>query len=524
MVKLFLTCSQVATPAFGTIQRRGVARMRNRMPQRRGRGRWLLATVRAMAHPILRVRARLHRFHPVKLLLVGYLTYVLVGWALLTIPYTHGPEPIRALDNLFIATSAMSTTGLITVNTPLAYNFWGELIVLLLIQLGGIGYMTFGSFVVLAGRRKMSHFRQGITRTAFALPDGFRPAAFVRNVVLFTLLVEAAGAAALYWAFLDAGVAERGVAGGVGASFSGDAHVAWQAIFHSVSAFCTAGFSLFPDSLEAYPHHFWINAIVSVLSLLGAIGFIVMSDLAGNLSGRRRCVTLTTKIILSVTFSVILAGAALLFFADPALQAMPGEQRLLVAWFQSMSAATTVGFDTYAIGGLALPSVLLLCVLMVIGASPSGTGGGLKSTSVSAIFATLRCTLRGSDGVELFGRVVPAHRLRMASSALAFYAITLLIGGYLLLVTESRPLAVAAMDGTPHVFEDLLFEVASALGTVGLSRGVTGDLTDLGKIVVIGLMFVGRLGPLTFGLALFGGGGTEELPADTPVAEEDVAI
>ena len=119
---------------------------------------------------------------------------------------------------------------------------------------------------------------------------------------------------------------------------------------------------------------------------------------------------------------------------------------------------------------------------------------------------------------------MPAHRLRMASSALAFYAITLLVGGYLLLVTESRPLAVAAMNGTPHVFEDLLFEVASALGTVGLSRGVTGDLTDLGKIVVIGLMFVGRLGPLTFGLALFGGGGTEELPADTPVAEEDVAI
>ena len=474
-----------------------------------------------MPQPLLRALARIRRFHPVKLLLVGYLSYVLVGWAMLSMPFFHGPEHVRAIDNLFIATSAMSTTGLATVTVPTAYGFWGEFVILCLIQAGGIGYMTFGSFVVLAGRRRMSHFREDITRTAFALPDGFRPAAFVRNVVLFTLLVELVGAALLFWAFREAGVAERAAAGGMGASWTGEAHVAWQAIFHSVSAFCTAGFSLFPDSLEAYPHHFWINAIVSVLSLSGAIGFIVMSDLAGNLAGRRRRLTLTTKIILTVTFLVILGGAALLFLGDPALAAMPGEERILVAWFQSMTAATTVGFDTYPISSFGMPSVLVLYVLMVIGASPSGTGGGLKSTSVSAIAATLRCTLRGRESVALFGRTIPPARLQMAFSALAFYALTLLLGGFLLLVTETRPLAVEALGGAIHPFEDLLFECASALGTVGLSRGVTGDLTDLGKLVVTGMMFIGRLGPLTFGLALFAGG-DEAMPE--AVVEEDLAI
>ena len=477
-----------------------------------------------MPHPLLRALARVRRLHPVKLLLGGYLSYMLVGWALLSVPAAHAPDgegPVRAIDHLFIATSAMSTTGLATLTVPTAYGFGGELVILLLIQAGGIGYMTFGSFVVLAGRRRMSHFREDITRTAFALPEGFRPAAFVRDVVAFTLLVELAGAALLFWAFREAGVAERAAAGGMGASWAGDAHVAWQAVFHSVSAFCTAGFSLFPDSLEAYRGNVWVNAIVSALSLLGAIGFIVMSDLAGNLVGRRRRLSLTTKIILAVTFGVILGGAALLFFGDAALAGMPGEQRLLVAWFQSMTAATTVGFNTFPVASLGMPAVLVLFVVMVIGASPSGTGGGLKSTSVSAVAATLRCTLRGRRSVSLFGRTVPPARLQMAFSALAFYALTLLLGGFLLLVTETRPLAAEALGGEVYPFEDLLFECASALGTVGLSRGVTGDLTDLGKLVVTALMFIGRLGPLTFGLALFAGGG-EAVPE--ALVEEDLAI
>jgi trk system potassium uptake protein TrkH len=470
-----------------------------------------------------RTLARLRKIHPVKLLMLGYLSYSLIGWGLLNLPVMHADEPIGVLDNLFIATSAMSTTGLITVNTPLAYSFWGELVIISLIQLGGIGYMTFGSFVVLAGRRKLSAWREGMTRTAFALPEGFKPAAFVRNVVLFTFIVEAIGAVLLYFAFSSAGVAQRGADGEIGASFAGDAHVAWQAIFHSISAFCTAGFSLFPDSLEGYPGNFWINLIVSCLSLCGAIGFIVLSDVWWNTTGRRHHLTLTTKIILQFTFSIILIGAVLLFIADPTLQELPGEERVLVAWFQSMTAATTVGFNTYPIGALGLASVLMMYLIMIVGASPSGTGGGLKSTSISAIYATLKSTLRGQDEITYRGKLIPTNRLHTAYAALGFYVLTLAIGGYLLLVTESRPTAVEALEGQLHSFEDLLFEVTSALGTVGLSRGVTGDLTDLGKLVIIVLMFIGRLGPLTFGLVLFASNDPEPLP-DQPKPTEDVAI
>ena len=477
----------------------------------------------ALTDPTLTLRDRFRSLHPVKILLLGYLSYVVVGWLLLCVPMMQADEGVGVLDNLFMATSAMSTTGLVTVNTPLAYGFGGELVLLILIQCGGIGYMTLGSFVVLAGRRKMSAWREGVAASAFALPEGFRPAAFVANVVAFTLIVEAIGAGLLYWAFTDADVAGRAAAGGIGASFAGEGHVAWQAIFHSISAFCTAGFSLFPDSLETYPDNVAVNAIVSVLSILGAIGFIVISDLFWNATGRRRHLTLTTRIILVVTASVILGGAALLFFGDPAISALPGERRLLVAWFQSMTASTTVGFNTHPIGALGLASVLMMYLLMIIGASPSGTGGGLKSTSASAVWATLRSTLRGGDVVTFFGKAIPAARLHAAYATLGFYVLTLLIGGYLLLITETRPVAAAALGGEVYPFEDLLFEAASALGTVGLSRGVTGDLTPLGKIVIIGLMFVGRLGPITFGLALFGG--RHHVPSDQPAAaEEDLAV
>ena len=471
-----------------------------------------------------RLVAQCRRIHPVKILVLGYLSYLLVGWALLCVPAMQdAPGGLSALDNLFTATSAMSTTGLITVDQPRVYSFWGELVILLLIQLGGLGYMTFGSFVVLAGRPRLSEWREGMTRTAFVMPAGFRPAAFIRSVVLFTLAVEVVGAALLFWAFSSAGVAERAALTGdadIGASFSGWAHVAWQSVFHSISAFCTAGFSLFPDSLAAYRDNPWINMITSALSLFGAIGFIVMADVFWTLTGRRRHLTLTTKVILKFTFWILVLGTALLFLAEPALRDLPAESRLMAAFFQAMTAATTVGFNTVDIGALSAASVLLMYGLMIIGASPSGTGGGLKSTSLSAIFATVRSTLRGQHEVHFAGRLIPRDRLHTAYAALGFYVFTLAVGGYLLLLTESRPDAIRADAVRP--LQDLLFEAASALGTVGISRGVTGELSDLGKWVIIGLMFIGRVGPLTFGLALFAGAPVAAGAADEK--EEDIAV
>ncbi len=424
------------------------------------------------------MKSKLKAIHPLKLLLVGYATYILVGWIILSLPVCHQADDVMALDNLFTATSAVSTTGLATVGTPDTYSFWGELTILVMIQLGGIGYMTLGSFILLARHRELPATNERIARLSFALPEGISVRSVLRNVVVFTGSIEILGAIALYFAFRREGVDD----------------VLWQSIFHSVSAFCTAGFSLFPNSLESFVDNFWVNAVVASLSLCGAIGFLVLSDFFWAFTGFRQRRTLTTKIILHATFFSLAVGWILLFLMEPTYQEMPGEQRLLASGFQTMTAMTTVGFNTTSIGSLALAPTFLMLALMIMGASPSGTGGGIKSTSVSAAFATVWSTLHGRSRTTFWGCEVPQHRLLLAFASIVFYFSIFFLGGLLLLMTQ-----------TGQAFEDIIFEAASALGTVGLSRGITGELTPLGKCIVIALMFIGRVGPITFGLALFSG-------------------
>jgi trk system potassium uptake protein TrkH len=413
--------------------------------------------------------------HPAKLALLGYLSYIVLGWLLLCVPLLQQGEGVKVLDNLFIATSAVSTTGLVTVSVSDSYNFVGQLVILLLIQLGGIGYMTFGSFVILSRRTELSEVRSEVGRAVFALPASFRIDKFIRSVVVFTLTIECAGAVALYCVFHQAGTPAA----------------VWSAVFHSVSAFCTAGFSLYNSSLEGFAGNFWLNAVIALLSYLGAIGFIVCIDVWRVLRGKVKALTLTSKIILWSTFWLSVGGTVLLFIAEPAIQAKNPEERLVAAFFQAMTSMTTVGFNTVGIADLSKASLLLVVVLMVIGASPSGTGGGLKSTTFSAIFGVMRSALKGTQQVTFWGRPVPIGRVWTAVASLGFYVTTLVLGTYLLEMIEQSS------------FVENLFEAASALGTVGLSMGITPTLTSIGKLVIIFLMFCGRLGPLTFGMALF---------------------
>lgn len=434
--------------------------------------------------------ARLKQLGPVRSLFVGYLLYGAIGWALLSLPWMlEGGVDVAPIDNLFTAFSAMSTTGLATVSTPASYSFAGELVILLLIQVGGLGYMTMGSFVLMATKR-LPEERAKVAEAGFSLPEGVRASTFLRRVVIYTLAVESAGAGLLYLAFSDAGV---------------DGAL-WQAIFHSVSAFCTAGFSLFSDSLEGFQTNFAVNAIVAALSLAGAIGFLVVHDAVNAATNPKHRITLTTRVILATTFWVIAAGTAVLFLAEASFFAMAPETRLLTSFFQAMTALTTVGFNTYPIGNLAAPMVFAMLLLMILGASPAGTGGGLKSTSVSTALAAAGSALRGQDHISFRGCEIPQHRIMNAYAALVFYVGTLGLGCFLLLLLES------------FAFEDVVFEAASALGTVGLSRGITGDLQPLSKIIVIVMMFIGRLGPLTFGLAMF----RANAPEDS--RREDLAV
>lgn len=429
--------------------------------------------------------------HPVRLMVLGYLSYVVAGWILLSIPLVHRTNIVSFMDALFTSTSAVSTTGLVAVSTGNDYTLAGQIIIMILIQMGGIGYMTFGSFVILSRSGTLSNRRQQIGTTVFSMPQDFRIDKFIRSVIIFTVITETIGAIALFFAFVRAGVPGP----------------LWSAIFHSVSAFCTAGFSLYDTSFELFRGNLAINAILGVLSYLGAIGFIVFVDAWRRLIGKTSSLTLTSRVILVTTAWVSLVAVGLFFVGEPTIQGLPPHERLIAASFQVMTSITTVGFNTVPIGGLSQASLFLITMLMIIGASPSGTGGGLKTTTFSAVFGVVKSALKGRREVLFWGKRIPEKRIRSAMASLGFYAVALIAGCYLLALTERFP------------FEGLLFEAASALGTVGLSTGITPHLTPIGKLIVIALMFIGRLGPLAFGLALF-------LPVDKEnnKKSEDLAV
>lgn len=445
--------------------------------------------MRRFARLMESVKRAIVAMHPAKAALLGYLSYILFGWLFLCVPLLQKGGGVRVLDNLFIATSAVSTTGLVTVSVANSYSLAGQLLILLLIQLGGIGYMTCGSFLVLCRKADLSQVRSEVGKTVFSLPASFRIDKFIRSVVRFTLVIETIGAVALYCVFRRAGAPDP----------------AWSAVFHSVSAFCTAGFSLYDNSFESFAGDFWLNAVISTLSYLGAIGFIVCVDVWRKLRGRTRAITLTSKIILATTFWLTVAGTLLLFVTEPSIRDKAPDERFLAAFFQTMTSMTTVGFNTIGVAALSKASLLLVVVLMVIGASPSGTGGGLKSTTFSAIVGVMRSVLRGQQHVTFWGRAVPPERVWTAVASLGFYLTALVLGTYLLEMAEKSS------------FAENLFEAASALGTVGLSMGITPTLTNLGKIIVIVLMFCGRVGPLTFGMAIFFRG-RSALPEDGDLA------
>jgi trk system potassium uptake protein TrkH len=431
------------------------------------------------------------RLPPARLVFLGYLIYGSIGWLLLSLPLSVKRNTGAGLDHLFVSISALSTTGLSTLSVSDDYTWFGQVVILALIQVGGLGYMTLGSFILLSRKNELSGLRAEIGRAVFSLPAGFRIDKFIRSVIRFTVVIELMGVAAFYFLFWRAGVKDP----------------LWSAVFHSVSSFCTAGFSLYNNSFESFAGDFWINLVIALLSYAGAIGFIVFVDYWRMARGKAEQVTMTSKIIVGITIWLSIIGTALIFLGEPSLQKLPAADRLIAAFFQCMTAMTTVGFNTVPIGGMAKASLLVLIVLMVIGASPAGTGGGLKTTTFSAVLGVMRSAMTGGTEVRFWSQTIPLERIWMALASAGFYLAALVIGTYLLSLTETSS------------FEALMFEAASALGTVGLSMGITSSLSELGKFIVVMLMFCGRVGPLTFGAALFlrSAAGTKTLDNDLAV-------
>ncbi len=410
---------------------------------------------------------------PQQNLLFGFLSYSLIGWIFLCTPWAQSVQT-SWVDNLFVAVSAISTTGLSTVSVADNYTLFGEFIVLLLIQIGGIGYMTFTSFVLLARKSDLTHWHQRVLNAEFALPRGFEIQDFLRSVILFTLIVEALGAILFFIFFMQEGLSAQ--------------HALWSSIFHSVSSFCTAGFSLYNNSFEGYVGHFGINMLITFLSILGSIGFIVVTDVWQQIRKNTLGITYTSRVILNVTGLLMLLGTIWIYFFESSIQDHP--HRLLISFFQSMSALTTVGYNSYSIGILGQSVLLMLIFLMFIGASPSGTGGGLKTTTLTALTAFVWSQIRNQKEISFFGKKIPQERLKVASAAFILYAFLLFFATLLMSTTERLPI------------HQLFFEATSAIGTVGLSMGITAQLSTYGKVILVFIMFAGRLGLLTLGIAM----------------------
>lgn len=431
-----------------------------------------IATWAVMTPPRAGVRAWAS-LRPVQQVVVGFAIYTLVGTLLLCLPISQA-RPGAAIDHAFNAASAISTTGLTTFSVSDSYTFFGELVILALFQIGGVGFMTLSSLLVLARGRSLTEPHVGVLRAGFSVPHYFVMQHFLIHVVAFTFICECVGTGVLWWRFDALGVE----------------HPLWSAVFHSVSAFATAGFSLNNNSLESFAGDWVVNLAIGTLSYLGAVGFIVAQDVWYTVKLRERMMTFTSKVILLMTAGVFVLGTLMLFLFEPTLRALPAGDRLMASAFQTMTASTTAGFNTVPIGAMSAGGLVVVMLAMLIGASPSGTGGGIKTTSVSAILGNLLSVLRGRRTVAWLGHEVPMVRVLYAFAATSLYLIGLCVGVLLLCFTESSP------------FLDIVFEAASAIGTVGLSMGITGGLSFAGKLVVIALMFAGRCGPLTIGLAL----------------------
>lgn len=410
--------------------------------------------------------------YPKRQLVLGYLIYSLVGTILLLLPFCR-TESISLVDNLFTAVSALSTTGLSTVDVSSQYTFWGQLVILALIQLGGLGYMTFTSYIMFKLTHHLGTHEARMFHTQFSFPDKMESDRMLGNIVNFAIIFEVAGVLLLYPYFI----------------FNDIENPLWSAIFHSVSAFCTAGFSIFSDNLMRFQGDWYVNLVIIFLSYMGAMGFIMMTDIMRKISRKGYHISFTSKVIAVITTALTLWSTLHLFFFEPSIQKLDFSGRLLTSWFHSMSAITTVGFNTIDTSSLVAITMIMLSFSMYVGASPSGTGGGLKSTTLSAIFAYTKNKLGMRKNISLAGNKVPTYRVEAALTTIVFYTFILAVGIYL----------IAMFEGENNTFLNIVFEATSALATAGLSSGILSSLCLGSKLVLIVMMFIGRVGVITIG-------------------------
>lgn len=427
----------------------------------------------------MKARRKFYQLTPPRILALGFAMIILIGALLLSLPVASvNGTPLPFVDALFTATSATCVTGLVVVDTGTYFSLFGQIVILVLIQVGGLGFMTMATLFAIVLKKRISLRERLILQEAMNQINMEGIVRLIRKVVYYSLIIELTGMIifTVRWSF-DMSVGQA----------------AYFAAFHAVSLFNNAGFDLFGEfrSLTEYVSDPIINIAAMLLIILGGIGFVVMSDLLDFRKKKR--LTLHTKVVLSTTAFLISIGAIVIFvfeYTNPhTLGSLNGMGKVWASFFQAVT-PRTAGANTLDIGGLRQASQFFIIILMFIGASPGSTGGGIKTTTFTTLIGAMITMIRGKEDIVMF-------RYRLAQDRI-YKAITLTLVALFLVVFVAMVLSTTE----DYNFLKILFETTSAFGTVGLSMGLTPHLTMFGKIMITLTMFAGRLGPLTLAFAL----------------------
>lgn len=425
---------------------------------------------------------------PSRILVLSFLAIIVLGAIVLSLPVSAVDKKLSFIDAFFTSTSAVCVTGLSTIDVGKELNLFGELVLLSLIQIGGLGIMTMSIIFMLMAGKRLSLTEKDVIQDTYTHGGQRSPASIAKDVIRFTLFIEGIGAAILSIRY----VPELGFSSGV-----------YYAIFHSVSAFCNAGFSLFSNNLESYRTDWLVSLTVSTLIITGGIGFLVLSEIWRRRPFSReriRRLSLHTKLVFVSTVILIIFGTISIGILewDNTLSDLAPRHKILCAYFQSVT-ARTAGFNTIAIGNMTGGALVLCIMLMFIGACPGSCAGGVKTTTAASLTLLAISKLKGHEYTRAFCRTIPNQSITRAINVVLISMAVIGAAVMILLITEFRNMPPASSQ---YGMMTTLFETVSAFGTVGLSMGITSKLTMAGKLIISMVMFVGRLGPLMITLAI----------------------
>jgi trk system potassium uptake protein TrkH len=446
------------------------------------------------------------KFTPVQLAVLSFIAIITTGAILLMLPYSSTSnrftDPITAI---FTATSATCVTGLVVVDTGTHWSLFGQIVILLLIQIGGLGYMTISTFFLIFANRRVT------LRQRFLLKEGLNVykltgiISFTKTIFFTVLFFEGLGAVALSIRFLKDYTLLKS---------------AWMGVFHAVSAFCNAGFDIVGNfkSLTGYANDLTLNLTVMTLIIFGGIGFYVIWEISNKIkdhfvSKERKKLSLHSKLVLRITTMLIIASAVFILLLEwnnpKTLGVLPLRGKILSSFFQSIT-SRTAGFSTLNIGSMTQVTLLGTIILMFIGGSPGGTAGGIKTTTFTVVIFLLLSAFKEKTPITSNGRTIKLSIVRRAVFITGFAVFIILVSTFLILVAQ----------GEKFTLLQALFEVTSAFGTVGLTTGITPNLSNFSRIVIIATMFIGRVGPLSFILSF----ATRKEKIHPEYPEEEVAV